>query len=105
MHIYKYIYIYFHLFRDDIQGKLKDTMNGSFLVRGSQNKPKNVLIIRTCGTTKCARIIFSDKKCGLSEPPQFYTVPALVDYYAKVPLPNFGTMLAYPISKSKEVRA
>ena len=90
--------------REDVTIKLKDTPDGTFLVRNSnRNVGEYTLTVRKGSQNKLIRIICSGGKYGFSEPTSFTSVTGLIDYYQANSLapynPKLDVKLSHPISR------
>ena len=66
--------------------KLKNTPNGTFLLRNSQKTGNYTLTVRKGGQNKLIRIICINGKYGFFEPTQFNSVPELTITITKTTL-------------------
>ena len=94
--------------REEVTQKLRDTQNGSFLVRKSNRAPGEfTLTVRIRGVNKLLRIICKNNLYGFSEPTTFESVPKLIDFYRSYKLtqhnPQLDVKLEHPISRFDEV--
>ena len=88
--------------------KLKDTQDGTFLVRKSYRAPGEFTItVRKGGQNKLLRIICKNNLYGFSEPTKFESVPMLVDYFRAHNLTQHNAQLdvklEHPVSRFQEV--